>query len=113
MPRLSTGWKRSATNNIGFDVGVREYHRIRAIALLEPVAVAQADAVHSFVVFFGVGVRHVLEIDRQVIVRVDMVADFYGNVEQHARAEPFFVEVRWAERAIVNGGAEAETEEEP
>ena len=51
---------------------------------LEPVAVSEADAVQALVVFLGVGVRGVLEIDRQIVVLVEVVADLDRNVKQHA-----------------------------
>ena len=53
------------------------------IQALEPVAVADADAVHAFVVLLGIGVGHVLEVNRDVVVLVQVVADFHGDVEQH------------------------------
>ena len=53
------------------------------IQALEPVAVTEADAVHAFVVLLGIGVGHVLEVNRDVVVLVQMVADFHGDVEQH------------------------------
>lgn len=51
---------------------------------LEPVSVSHADTVHAFVVFLGVGVRHVLEIDRDVVVGVEVVAHFHRNMKEHA-----------------------------
>ena len=51
---------------------------------LEPVAVSEADAVQALVVFLGIGVRGVLEIDRQIVVLVEVVADLDRNVKQHA-----------------------------
>lgn len=60
--------------------------RVRSlrVRVLEPVAVSEADAVQALVVFLGIGVRGVLEVDRQIVVLVEVVADLDRNVKQHA-----------------------------
>src|SRR5262245_33376068 len=81
-------------------------------ARLEAIAVADADVVEGFVVLGEIAVRGVLEIDGQALVRVPAVAEFEGDVEQHARAERLAVGVGGLEIAIVNGGAKAQANED-
>src|SRR6478672_11521324 len=77
----------------------------------EAVAVADADVVEGFVVAGRVAVGGVIEIDRQPLVIVPAVDELEGNVEQDTRAERLAVGIGGIEVAVVDGSAQAQTEE--
>ena len=78
---------------------------------LKVIAVDQADRIQAFVLVGKLGVRHVIEADRQGMQLVEAIAQFGGEIEQDARSQFLAIQKRGLQLARMGGAAGGEGHE--
>src|SRR6185295_852032 len=79
---------------------------------LEPVAVADADAIHALVVAGRSGIGGVFEVDGQALPGVEPDTEFQGDVKQDPGAQGLAVYFAGSQVAVVQRGPQAQAQEE-